>query len=295
MTVKVIGHRGARGLLPEQSLAGIAKALELGVDGVEVDIGVTADRQVVAYHDYALNCDITRDSTGQWLDRTGEKICQLTLDELRSHDIGRIRPGSEYEKQFPHQQPVDGCRIPTLEEIVQLVREHSPDTTICIEVKRSPVLPTSTLELEVYVDTIVTEIQQLEIASCSIIHSFDWSVLHRINKLAPHLKLWYLTAQMQGFNTVSGSHEGAWTNRSLLSDHDNSIPRMIQAVGGGAWSSNHDILTAELVDEAHELGLKVYAWTANDFESFQLLCDAGLDGITTDYPDRLLSFLGRIK
>ena len=295
MTVKAIGHRGARGLFPELSLAGIARALELGVDGIEVDIGVTADRQVVAYHDYALNCDITRDCTGQWLDRTGEKICELTLNELRSYDIGRIRPGSGYEKQFPHQKPVDGCRIPTLEEIVQLIREHDSEATICIEVKRSPVVPTSTLELEIYVDTIVTEIQRLDIASYSIVHSFDWSVLHRINKLAPHLKLWYLTTQLQEFNTVSDSHEGAWTNGNLLSDHDNSIPQMIQAVGGNAWSSNHDILTAELVDEAHELGLEVYAWTANDLESFQFLCDAGVDGITTDYPDRLMSFLGRMK
>ena len=251
MTVKAIGHRGARGLFPELSLAGIARALELGVDGIEVDIGVTADRQVVAYHDYALNCDITRDCTGQWLDRTGEKICELTLNELRSYDIGRIKPGSEYEKQFPHQQPVDGCQIPTLEEIVQLVREHSPEATICIEAKRSPVVPTSTLELEVYVDTIATEIQRLDIASYSIVHSFDWSVLHRINKLAPHLKLWYLTALPQKFDIVSDSHEGAWTNGNLLSDYGNSVPQMIQAVGGNAWSSNHDILTAELVDEAH--------------------------------------------
>ena len=295
MTVKAIGHRGARGLFPELSLAGIARALELGVDGIEVDIGVTADRQVVAYHDYALNCDITRDCTGQWLDRTGEKICELTLNELRSYDIGRIKPGSEYEKQFPHQQPVDGCQIPTLEEIVQLVREHSPEATICIEAKRSPVVPTATLELEVYVDTIVTEIQRLDIASYSIVHSFDWSVLHRINKLAPHLKLWYLTALPQKFDIVSDSHEGAWTNGNLLSDYGNSVPQMIQAVDGNAWSSNHDILTAELVDEAHELGLEVYAWTANDIESFQLLCDAGVDGITTDFPDRLMSFLGRMK
>ena len=295
MTVKVIGHRGARGLFPELSLAGIARALELGLDGIEVDIGVTADRQVVAYHDYALNCDITRDSTGQWLDRTGEKICQLTLDELRSYDIGHIRPGSEYEKQFPRQQPVDECRIPTLEEIVQLIKENGTEATICIEAKRNPVVPTSTLELEIYVDTIVAELQRLEIASHSIVHSFDWSVIHRINKLAPHLKLWHLTAQLQEFNTVSDSHEGAWTNGNLLSDYDNSLPQMIQAVGGNAWSSNHDILTAELVDEAHELGLEVYAWTANDLESFQFLCDAGVDGITTDYPDRLMSFLGRVK
>ena len=70
---------------------------------------------------------------------------------------------------------------------------------------------------------------------------------------------------------------------------------MIQAVGGNAWSSNHDILTAKLVDEAHQLGLEVYAWTANDLERFQFLCDAGVDGITTDYPDRLMGFLGRMK
>ena len=111
---------------------------------------------------------------------------------------------------------------------------------------------------------------------------------------APHLKLWHLTALPQKFDIVSDSHEGAWTNGSLLSEHGNSIPRMIQAVGGNAWSSNHDVLTEDKVEEAHELGLEVYAWTANDFESFQFLCDAGVDGITTDYADRMMGILDRM-
>ncbi len=105
------GHRGARGLAPENSIPGWKKALELGVDTIECDMGVTKDDVVVVHHDLRLNADTTRTGDGQWLTAPGPNINQLTFDELQRYDIGRLKPGSNYAKEFPDQQAVDGTRV----------------------------------------------------------------------------------------------------------------------------------------------------------------------------------------
>ena len=107
-------HRGGRGLAPENTLAAFAQAAALGVDTLELDVGLTADGVVVISHDTSLNPDHTRDAQGQWLPAKGPKIRSLTLEQLQRYDVGRLRPESDYGKQFARQKPVDGQRIPTL-------------------------------------------------------------------------------------------------------------------------------------------------------------------------------------
>lgn len=291
MTILVIGHRGARGLLPELSIAGFSKALELGVDGIEFDVGITADRNVVVYHSYALNPDITRDQSGKWLDSDDLRICDLQLKDIREYDIGRIQPKSKYEQMFSQQVAVDGSRIPTLAEIVELVNQHNRNVTYCIEPKRSPVCPQATVELEVFAQTLIVEMQRLKIIDDSVVLSFDWSLLREIKKLEPNIKQWRLTSELDDHNTVSSHLKGAWTGGAVLSNYENSIPKMILDFGGDAWCSNYEALTPQRIEEAHRLGLKVYCWTVNERTDFARLIDAGVDGITTDYPDRLISFL----
>jgi glycerophosphoryl diester phosphodiesterase len=95
------GHRGARGLAPENTLAGFARALSLGVTTLELDTGVTADGIVVVTHDPELNPDLTRDARGRFLDAPGPPIAQLTYEQLRAYDVGRLRPGAAYAARFP--------------------------------------------------------------------------------------------------------------------------------------------------------------------------------------------------
>src|SRR6185369_13413444 len=121
------------------------RALELGVTTLELDVGVTRDGVVVVSHDTALNPDHTRDAGGRFLERTGPAIYTLTFADLQAYDVGRLRPGSDYARQFPDQQAIDGTRIPRLADVFEFVRT-SGDTQVRfdIETKLSPDKPGET-------------------------------------------------------------------------------------------------------------------------------------------------------
>ena len=102
------GHRGARGLAPENTLPAFQKGLDLGVDTLECDMAITKDGVVVIHHDLWLNPDTTRGPDGRWLDKRGPAISELTFAELQQYDVGRLKPGTDYAKSFPDQQSVDG-------------------------------------------------------------------------------------------------------------------------------------------------------------------------------------------
>src|SRR6266568_1242254 len=108
------GHRGARGLFPENTLDGFTAAVALGVDALELDVAITADDVAVVFHDVRLNPDIVRGPDGAWLEGEGPTIRSLDLAAIGRFDVGRIHPGSRYGAHFPDQAPQDGARIPTL-------------------------------------------------------------------------------------------------------------------------------------------------------------------------------------
>ena len=112
------GHRGARGLAPENTLPAFERALDLAVTTLELDTGITRDGVVVIHHDPTLNPAITRDASGQFLERRGPAIHSLSWAQLQSYDVGRLNPHSDYRKNYPDQQPVDGTRIPRLSDPV---------------------------------------------------------------------------------------------------------------------------------------------------------------------------------
>ena len=299
-SVSVIGHRGATGLFPEQSLAGFSKALELGVDGLEMDLAVTADRQVIAYHDETLNPDITRNSDGEWIASTNKKISEYTLEQLKSFDIGRIKPGSEYARRFPNQSTADGSQIPTLEEVVHLDKREDSNLEYFIEVKYYAVAPFSNIPIETCIEAIVSEIDRLGISARAKVNSFDWKLVQAFRQLAPQLKFAFLTSESDSFNTLVDPAESkenlperGWTDGMRIANYRGSVPRMITAVGGTDWHSDYGSLSAERISEAHTMGIRVYAWTANHPDDWSRLVAAGIDGIITDYPDRLIEFLGR--
>ncbi len=114
------GHRGARGLAPENTLVAFARALGLGVSTLELDLGVTRDGVVVVGHDPLLRGEIARGPDGAWLEGEGPALHDLTFAELQSYDVGRIRPGTAYAAEFPEQAPADGERMPRLTDVFAL-------------------------------------------------------------------------------------------------------------------------------------------------------------------------------
>ena len=97
------GHRGARGLLPENTLPAFERALDLGVTTLELDIAITSDGVLVIHHDPTLNPAITRDASGQFLEKRGPAIHSLTWAQLQAYDVGRLKPGSDYARPYPDQ------------------------------------------------------------------------------------------------------------------------------------------------------------------------------------------------
>jgi glycerophosphoryl diester phosphodiesterase len=278
------GHRGARGLLPENTLPAFRKALELGVDTIECDLAITRDGVVVIHHDLWLNPDTTRGPDGQWLSARGPAIAELTFDELQRFDVGRLKPGSEYAKQFPDQQPVDGTRIPRLADLFDLVKK-SGNTKVGFdcETKVSPNERGATLAPEAFARKAIAEIRAAGMAERTMVQSFDWSTLQVVQKEAPEIRTMYLTSPQTLKRGVTGY--SPWLAGFAPELHGDSVPRAVHAAGGRIWAPNQTFLTPALLAEARGLGIVVIAWTVNDPVMIAKLLDMGVDGIISDRPD----------
>jgi glycerophosphoryl diester phosphodiesterase len=287
MAVDLQGHRGARGLAPENTLPAFAKALAVGVDTLELDAGVTRDGVVVIHHDLALNPDIARDLQGKWLEKKSPPLHSLTFAELQRFDVGRLKPGTNYAKRYPDQQPVDGTRIPRLADLFEMVRrEGNQRVRFNIEVKIHPAFPDDTLAPEPFAQALVAEIRRAGMGARTTIQSFDWRSLHAAQRIAPEIPAVYLTAQQSWLDNIEAARpEGSrWTAGFQLKEHG-SVPAMVKAAGGAVWSPHFGDLDAEKMRIAKQLGLKVVVWTVNDAEAAGRMLELGVDGIITDRPD----------
>jgi len=284
------GHRGTRGLYPENTLPAFAAALAIGVTTLEMDVGMTRDGVLVVQHDRRLAPQRTRDAQGAWIEEPVPAIFDLDAAVLRTYDVGRARPDSQVAKRFPDQAKLDGVFIPTLAEVVALVETTSNGTIhYNIETKTAPDAPAETAAPDAMVEALVTLIQEAGITERATIQSFDWRTLRRAQDIAPAIKTVYLTAEQSWLNNVERGQPGVspWTAGTDPDDFEGSVPRAIKAAGGAVWSPFfRDLRDVDLV-EAQRLGLRVVVWTVNDPADMRSLMDMGVDGIITDYPDRL--------
>ncbi len=277
-------HRGGRGLAPENTLDAFSNAIALGVDTLELDIGLSADGVVVISHDMRLNPDHTRDATGAWLAAAGPSLRTLTLQQLQSYDVGRIKPDSAYARQFARQRPHDGERLPTLAQLFERVRAQPGAARVRfnIETKIDPTRPGDSAPPETMVRALLAEIDRAGMAQRVTIQSFDWRTLALVAQLAPPLPRAYLTSA----RTLA---DGRWTAGLQPAAFD-SVPQLVKAAGGTGtliWSPAFAELTPALLREAHALGLQVLPWTVNQPADMTRLIGWGVDGLITDYPDLL--------
>ena len=288
------GHRGARGLAPENTLTAFSKAMEVGVSTLELDVGITRDGVMVISHDRYLNPDITRDAQGVFLSERGPIIASLTFAELQRYDVGRQNPASAYAKSFPQQRGIDGERVPTLASLFDLVAKRgATDVRFNIETKISPNAATETLAPEPFVRALIAEIRKAGLTRRATIQSFDWRTLQIAQREAPEIVTVYLTSQQGANDMVQVGKPGAspWLAGFDVDDYGGSVPKLVKAAGGTVWSPNFKDVTEALAREAQAMGLKIVPWTVNDETDLVRLLDWKVDGIITDYPDRLRSLM----
>ena len=163
------GHRGARGLFPENTIEGFRSGLAMGLRWFEIDVGVLRDGAVVVHHDVALNPDIAS-MDGRWPGGSLPLLRQLSWDELEDFSVGRIRPGSDYAAKWPAQVAVDGARVPLLTDVLAL--EGGAQWTI--ELKLMPDRPDWTVSAEEMVERVLRVVDAAGAAERVVLQSFDW-------------------------------------------------------------------------------------------------------------------------
>jgi glycerophosphoryl diester phosphodiesterase len=217
--IQVHGHRGARAIRPENTIAGFQYAIEAGVDAIEMDVLVSSDDVVVVSHDPYLP--------------SGTFIRTLTAKE---------------------------SGLPTLDEVFGLARLGN--FLFNIEAKVSEHTPTN------FADLVLDRIGEHGVKSRVIFQSFDFAILHRMNRLAPGIM-----------------------RAALWEGEARSFVEIANEAGTAIVAPEYRLVTAELVRKAHEAGLTVIPWTANTPEAWTALIAAGVDGIITDDPAALIAYL----
>jgi glycerophosphoryl diester phosphodiesterase len=293
-TIDLQGHRGARGLYPENTLEGFERALALGVATLELDTGVTRDGVVVVKHDQRLNPEVTRGPDGKWIAAPGPLIASLAYDEIRHYDVGRIDPASEYARRFPHQQPIDGARVPRLADLFALAaRLGAHDVRFNIETKIDPEQPDTTVDAATFAAALIAEIRRAGLMKRATIQSFDWRTLAIVQRDAPEIETVYLTAEQPQYDTIRRAQGASpWTAPIAFRDAG-SVPRMVRAAGGRIWSPYFGNVDAAAREEARALGLRVIVWTVNEPADIERMLDLGVEGIISDYPDRVRDAMRR--
>ncbi len=267
-------------------MAAFVKALDLGVAGIELDVQLSADGRIVVYHDLRLKPEITRNASGEWLRRQGPPIHTLTYDELQSYDVGRLNPGTRHARQYPDQVPVDGERIPLLEDVITLLKSSGAGPILWIELKTDAEQPDIACDPHALADAVVALLDEHEFLPRSILISFDWRGLLRARELSSEAMLGFLSVERPWLDNIRRRRGGSpWTAGFDVRDFGGSLPRMVQAAGGDYWSAHFRDVSRGDIAEARALGIGTNLWTLREWAEKRTFENLDADFITTDRPD----------
>lgn len=290
------GHRGARGLLPENTLPAFRRALELGVSTLELDTGVTADGVLVVSHDRRMSAEICLGPDGGQLPAGGGPLIRdLTLAEVRRYDCGSLNPS---RKRFPEppRRNLPGTTVPTLAEVFDLAAEIDPSVRFNIEMKVDPTVD-ETVPLEEFVELLLDLVAARGLLGRTTIQCFDWRGLELVKRRRPELT----TAALLSQETLDAGDPSPWLNGLSFEasggtalglvagarDYVDLFSPYWRLVTPGAWG-----YLDSTVEEIQAAGFPVIPWTVNSRGRIERTLDLGVDGLISDYPDRLLEILG---
>jgi glycerophosphoryl diester phosphodiesterase len=266
-TIEVQGHRGARARLPENTLPAFAYALRLGVDVLEMDLGITKDGHLVVNHDHSVNPDICQYEDGRPLKKAIE-IHSLTLDEIKKFDCG-----SKRHKDYPNQNPVPGAKIPTLDEVFMLAyaarSSSGKPVEFNVETKYTKILFwENPVRASVFAKLVVDKIKQYGLLDRVVIQSFDNQPLREARKIDPRVRI-----------------------SALSKNPVENLAKTAKNLKANFISPQYNQITAKEVAAIHKAGARVIPWTPNDEKAWQALIDMKVDGIITDDPEALIRYL----
>jgi glycerophosphoryl diester phosphodiesterase len=261
------GHRGCRGLFPENTIAGFLEACKLGVSTLEMDVVISADGSVIISHEAFFNHEISTSPFQVPITQENEKefnIYLMTTPTVKSFDVGlKVHP------RFPDQKKIEAYK-PTLSEVVKAVKEAGYEPNYNIEIKRSPegdgIFHPSALS---FTSRVVEEIMALGIADKTTVQSFDHECVNLVKVVDSNLKTVILVE-----------------DENSLDWHLNKLEHVPYA-----YSPNFKLVDTELIKKCRDKGLKIIPWTVNEVADMKKLLELGVDGIITDYPDRLIKLV----
>jgi glycerophosphoryl diester phosphodiesterase len=260
------GHRGTRGLMPENTIQAMRKAVDLDVNTVEVDVVFSKDMKVVISHDFYFHQDITTTPEGKTLTAKEAQsllLYNMTYDSIKKYDVG-MKPYAEYPKQqkIPAYKPLLGELVDSTD---WYAKQKGRPVMYNIELKiyaandgtRHP-------PVEEFVDRVMEVVKDRKLEQRSYLQSFDVRPLQVLHKKYPSI----VTAL-------------------LTSDKVKTFEEQLNLLGyqPQMWSPHFSLVTPELVSKCHNKGIKLIPWTVNTLEDMKRLKAMGVDGIITDYPD----------
>lgn len=284
----IIGHRGARGERPENTLEGIRHAFSVGCDMVEIDVQLTRDGVAVVVHDATLNPDLTRTEGGAWVDLP-IAIGSLTASDVTRYNIGKARPGSATARRFPDQLPLPGAQIPSLPEVLALTRETSG--RLLIELKNDPDVDPGGQLAAALSARAAADVAAASLADRVVFQSFDWRILRHLRGIIPETELSALSCKKEigpPGNVFKGS---PWLDGYAEVALASGVSSAVAAAGWDYWAPNAADLDGRELSNAQAHGLRILAWTVNDPVEIDQVCDAKVFGIITDVPSRVRSRL----
>lgn len=262
------GHRGCRGVMPENTIPAMLHAVDLGVNTLEMDAVITSERQVILSHEPFFNHDITTKPDGSFVKESEEKnfrIFAMTYQEVSQFDVGM-----KAHPRFPQQKKMKAVK-PKLSDVIDSVEAYTaskrlPAKFYNIETKSQPatdnVFHPAPIE---FVELVMKVIKEKKIESRTIIQSFDMRTLQYLHKKYPKIKT------------------------ALLVESDGSLPEQITKLGftPTIYSPEYTLVNSLIVRQCKERGMRIIPWTVNDVAKMKELKAMGVDGIITDYPDRI--------
>ena len=273
----------------ENSISGLKYAFDLGIRAVEFDVVISKDNIPVLFHDYRLNPDLVKDSSGNWITDKNMKLKDLTYEEISKYTIESVKPDTKYAKRFKNQQSAKGEKIPKLTDFFKLVNEDKyKDAFLNLEIKSTLTQENVTPNPEKMVSLILKDIKEFNLEDRTLITSYDWRILYELKKQNPNVLRGFITLQQDLPTTKKNVYENSpWMVKKYPMEELFLLPNIIKSLEGHVWSVFYRDVTKQNVELAHKHGLATCVWTVNREKDIIRMIEYGVDGIITDYPKKV--------